>query len=384
MTSESITVEPTWGFEFRAVLPDHQRLDSDEHEVEVDLGDPVGRVTTEARRGSTAMRPIPAGPVALRDAKEIVFTGRDYASEEEAENAGSQVGNAVRLAAAQASVDLAIGSQKTPRTRHAQPPDDKPDVPGLSVHRDGMRAGASLLATAIVLTPLPKFAEALRGWTAPGAMMTPKRALACDLLAQSGFESSPESTHLTLVTALEVLGERRPRTGRAAELVEEFLVRIDAATREADKAEREALQSLRGGAKDLRNESIGAAVRRLAAPVAITWPGWDGSTTQLVTKSYSARSDLVHGGETTHDLRQLGGALKLLVRNLCLQQPRETETAEPPAGTSRHDRPRRGVQTLLAKLRSARRGDRAMLADKTADACVQGAPVWPPLQLDDP
>ena len=101
MTSESITVEPTWGFEFRAVLPDHQRLDSDEHEVEVDLGDPVGRVTMEARRGSTAMRPIPAGPVALRDAKEIVFTGRDYASEEEAENAGSQVGNAVRLAAAQ-------------------------------------------------------------------------------------------------------------------------------------------------------------------------------------------------------------------------------------------------------------------------------------------
>jgi hypothetical protein len=223
MTSESITVEPTWGFEFRAVFPDHQRLDSDEHEVEVDLGDPVGRVTMEARRGFTAIRPIPAGPVALRDAKEIVFTGCGYASVEEAENAGSQVGNAVRLAAVQASVDLAIGSQKTPRTRHAQPPDYKPDVPGLSVHRDGMRAGGSLLATAIVLTPLPKFAEALRGWTAPGAMMTPMRALACDLLAQSGFEASPESTHLTLVTALEVLGERRPRTGHAAELVDEFL-----------------------------------------------------------------------------------------------------------------------------------------------------------------
>jgi len=52
MTSESITVGPTWGFEFRAVLPDHQRLNSDEHEVEVDLGDPVGRVTMEARRGA--------------------------------------------------------------------------------------------------------------------------------------------------------------------------------------------------------------------------------------------------------------------------------------------------------------------------------------------
>jgi hypothetical protein len=150
MTSESITVGPTWGFEFRAALPDHQRLNSDEHEVEVDLGDPVGRMTMEARRGPAAIRPIPAGQIALRDAKEIVFTGHGYASEEEAENAGNQVGNAVRLAAVQASVDLAIGSQKTPRTRHAQPPDDKPDVPGLSVHR----GGALLLATAIVLTPL--------------------------------------------------------------------------------------------------------------------------------------------------------------------------------------------------------------------------------------
>jgi len=67
--------------------------------------------------------------------------------------------------------------------------------------------------------------------------------------------------------------------------VEEFLVRIDAAIREADKEERAALRSLRGGAEDLRNESIGSAVRRLAAPIAITWPGWDGSTTQLVTKA---------------------------------------------------------------------------------------------------
>jgi hypothetical protein len=353
MTSESITVQPTWGFEFRAVLPDQQHLDSDEHEVEVDLGDPVGRVTMEARRGPTPIRPIPPGPVALRDAKEIVFTGRGYASEEEAKRAGNQVGNAVRLAATQASVDLAIGSQKAPRNRHAQPPDDKSDVPGLSIRRDGMRARASLLGTAIVLTPLPKFAEALRSWTVPGAMITPKRALACDLLAQSGFESSSESTHLTLVTALEVLGERRPRTGCAAELVDEFLNRIDAATKKADKAERAALQSLRGGAEDLRNESIGAAVRRLAAPVAITWPGWDSSTTQLVTRSYSARSELVHGGQTTHDLGQLGGPLKLLVRNLCLQQPMETEAAEPSAGTSGHDWVRWGVGPLLAKLRSA-------------------------------
>jgi hypothetical protein len=144
--------------------------------------------------------------------------------------------------------------------------------------------------------------------------------------------------------------------------VEEFLVRIDAAIREADKEERAALRSLRGGAEDLRNESIGSAVRRLAAPIAITWPGWDGSTTQLVTKSYSARSDLVHGGETTHDLSQLGGALKLLVRNLCLQQPREAFTAAPPGGTSRHDRSRRGVRILLAKLRSALWSDREMLA----------------------
>src|SRR5262249_19085152 len=144
-----------------------------------------------------------------------------------------------------------------------------------------------------------------------------------DLFAQSRFESSAKGRHLTLVTALEVLSERREGQGRAAQLVEEFRQAITQRAREAEPAERGQNQSLQRAAHKLRAGSISAATRHLAAsvPSSVLTGGVDPIV--LVRESYSARSELIHDGVTNRDLTALLGPLEELVRYLCLPSPPE-------------------------------------------------------------
>jgi hypothetical protein len=199
-----------------------------------------------------------------------------------------------------------------------------PDVHGLQVYEEtGTPTVLSLRGEGIVLTPLASFAEALHARAAQAADVDPKRALACDLFAQSRFESSPKSRHLTLVTALAVLSDRLERSGLAAQLVEEFRQAIKHEASEVGQAERAQLDSLLSAANDLRRESIGAAICRLAISIepANVRDARDVDLTDLARMSYQARSDLVHAGATDQDLTELLGPLEDLIRALCTTAP---------------------------------------------------------------
>jgi hypothetical protein len=166
--------------------------------------------------------------------------------------------------------------------------------------------------------PLSTLTDALHSHAGESSDVTEKRALACDLFAQSRFESSPKSRHLTLVTALEVLSQRRKRSGRAAQLVEEFREEVKKALREADPSEETQLKSLMGAVNDLRSESISAAIRRLAESVPPSDLIGDSNPGDLARTSYDARSQLTHDVVTSHDLTALLGPLEALVRQLVL------------------------------------------------------------------
>jgi hypothetical protein len=235
--------------------------------------------------------------------------------------------NGVRLAAIDVGSAIDVGQD----VAHGQPSQEVieeftkrglqllPEVHGLHVYEEtGVPTVLMARAEGTPVTPLDTFTDALHTHTGESTNVTEKRALACDLFVQSRFESSPKSRHLTLVTALEVLSQRRKRSGRAAQLVEEFRETIKKALRESDPAEKKELESLLGASNDLRSESISAAIRRLAESVPSSGRIGNADPGDLVRTSYDARSQLTHDGVTSHSLTALFGPLEALVRQLVL------------------------------------------------------------------
>lgn len=253
-----------FGFRLRVLI--RERFSSDEQKIEIDLAAPIGRVTLQAFPGQ----------ISFRQAQEMMFSGRGYESFEEAERAGQALKNAIRLAAVEVGNAIDVGQDVVSGGPGQVLVEDAaqrgiqllPDVHGLQVYEEtGTPTVLSLRGEGMVLTPLASFTDALHAQAAHAADLDPKRALACDLFAESRSETSPKSRHLTLVTALEVLSDRLERSGLAAQLVEEFRHAIRQAASEVGQAERAQLDSLLGTANDLRRESIGAAIRRLATSI---------------------------------------------------------------------------------------------------------------------
>jgi hypothetical protein len=307
----------TFGFRLMADLTRGEHLSSDEQGMEIDLPAPIGPVTLQAGPGR----------MPTSKAQVFIFSGQGYALSEEALQAGHALKNAIRLAAVEVGSAIDVG-QDVAHGRPGQVVIEEfakrgfqllPEVHGLHVYEEtGIPTVLMARAEGTAVTPLGAFTDALHTHAGESSDVTEKRALACDLFVQSRFESSPKSRHLTLVTALEVLSQRRERSGRAVQLVEEFREAIKKALREADPAEKKELESLLGASNDLRSESISAAIRRLAESVPSSGPIGDADPGDLVRTSYDARSQLTHDGVTSHDLTALLGPLEALVRQLVL------------------------------------------------------------------
>lgn len=293
----------SFGFRLSVVIA-HGCLGSDENRVELELADPIGCVT---------LRPSPPG-ASFRDAEGLIFTGSGYGGLEAAARAGRALKNAVRLAGMDIRKAIDVGKDVV-RSSFSQEFVDLvaqhgflplTNVHGLQVYEEiGTPRVLSMQGYGTVTAPFESFIGALESRAPEAANMSDKRALACDLFAQSRFELSQRSQLLTLCTALEVLAERRDRAGRAAELVEEFRrAIIKARTESTDADEWAQLTSLLSGVTDLRKESISAAVRHLSASVPSGEAGGL-DPAELARKGYSARSELIHSGATAQDLSAL-------------------------------------------------------------------------------
>jgi hypothetical protein len=313
----------TFGFLLTVVTTHSEGLSSDETEAEIDLAVPIRHVT---------LRPRPRG-AGFSGAQELDFIGHRYDTAEEAEEAGEALKNVIRLAAVDVGKAVDVGDEVT-RSRFGPVVVEEaakrgllllPDVHGLQVFEEtGIPVVVSTRAELSAPAPLPSFIDALGARAPQAADVSAKHALACDLFARSRFESSQKSRHLTLVTALEVLSDRQARSGRAAQLVEEFQQAIKDAREQADPTEVKQLESLASAANDLRSESISAAIHRLAASSSSTGLKDNADLDELVRRSYRARSSLVHDGSTNQDLIALLGPLQELVRSLCATAPKTT------------------------------------------------------------
>jgi hypothetical protein len=154
------------------------------------------------------------------------------------------------------------------------------------------------------LTPHDRFIESLR---VVAGLSTPsddsRLALACDLYSQAMFETSLAAQFISLVTAIEALVDR----GQQSDAVQAVLRVAEndlfpKLSQLAPSLDDSTLQSIKGRFRDLRQESISQAFRRLAATYGKP-AGYDGETPgQFAARVYTLRSKLVHGDAVTDPL----------------------------------------------------------------------------------
>lgn len=289
----------TWGFQLVVRPPSAKQIAGDADQTWA-LPIPVGNVDLTIQ----PPRP-PGGPM------ELVFRGGGFPSEEEAERAGRAFRDWLRLADALEAFGFDLGKD-TPVSMvgTAVRPDLEArlateggflvdDVHGLITYeeRGDRPLRFAMRARAIVSQSSDSLREAVaRASASPD--LTSELSIACDLVSLMARESSDRGRLLTLVAAMEVLAEQPERTGSVLALVDGF---INEAKKAHDESlvqhEKEELNSLLSSLSYLRNISISASVRELAARVR---PG-DPNVGALVTRSYKCRSELVHDGTSKQD-----------------------------------------------------------------------------------
>jgi hypothetical protein len=160
---------------------------------------------------------------------------------------------------------------------------------------------------AIIGTPADRFVEALIDAYALVPLLGSRHVLALELFSASKFEASLRARFLTLVSAIECIAERLPRSASAIDLVRSWQAEVrGSALDPIDK------QSLASGVRDLERQSIGRSCKTLIERVS----GADAA--QLFGRCYSARSDLVHSGRTEFDLPTFTSQLENIVADVIL------------------------------------------------------------------
>jgi hypothetical protein len=306
---------PRFKFRVRFELSPDDRLDFEGERTTFDLGAPWGVIEFIGRSEDKR----------ISSATELIVRSRDgFAEQSDAEALGETVSKALLIAGAQEHLGIDFGKEGpkgflTDYGRQwvaAQVGFDGQlldDPLGLIVYDDpgNTRFARFGPARAIIGRPLDRFLSALRESLAAAQRLTDRELLALEVYSASKFEHSLRARFLTLITVVEILADRRSRSDRALELVASF----DEAVKGSDLDVNERDQLL-GGLRDLRNESIGGACRRLVADRL-------GSDAAKEFKSwYAARSDLVHAGRTELDLPTTIERVERLVAQLLVTSTR--------------------------------------------------------------
>lgn len=135
--------------------------------------------------------------------------------------------------------------------------------------------------------PAQRLVEALKAAQSIRLTRTAVEQLAYDLYSASFFQPSADARFVSLMTALETLLVREPRSEAVARHV---AVLIDL-TKKAGFAEED---SIVGALRDLRRESISQAGSRVALGLGPRLY-MDETPSQFFTRCYRLRSQLVHG-----------------------------------------------------------------------------------------
>jgi hypothetical protein len=304
-----------FNFRLRVLLPPNQTFNlPDGLESPIDIAGPI---------------PLKVSlPTTTDERSEIGVSGEGFESHAEAQAAGSRAQSALRAAGLVAGVSMAFGENRATSSlsnvaREAAEAAGGvkviDDVHGLHVYEADTR-GVVVFTSNVTLTlghSGERFIDAFQHAFESGRGLSEKLGLAFDLYFLTDFEASERARILTLVTALEVVADRRPRTARAHEIVNRAIADAETASGGVpDSATKADLRSLIGYLRDARNESITASVVQLVTDhVSPDERYLDRSPQDFAKHCYLVRSKLIHTGNwgTEAERQALSPQLRRLV-----------------------------------------------------------------------
>jgi hypothetical protein len=273
----------TYGFRLRLVLAPGRRIESRDDTL-----------TLRSAGGSEfQLKPVDASVIA--DARSLAIRSSGYADEEAARATGQRVKDALLLASVTTNLgaDLGRDRQTSSLAGHVREKIRKEhgvemlgDVHGLAVFPEDretrfFRAQATITVGTQADNLRKDFANHFEYATA----VTVRHRISAELIALSHFETSIRARFLTLMTALEVLSERKHR-GQQYQQAISILVQYA----EGQKLLPEVLEALKNGLGNLRRQSLKAAcVDKVAEHLG-------DEIGAKVSDLYDTRSQIVHEG----------------------------------------------------------------------------------------
>ena len=307
-----------FSFRIRFHLPEHQRLS---------LKVPASPIDT---RGSPSALTLAAGVPGknIDECDRLTLRGDGYVTENDALEGGERLRDVLTIALAHLHLGADFGDRAakgwvTPyglellsQERGQRVLNDVHGV--MTFESDPQPRFASVHADAIVGVGEAKVRSAIAFAFDKARALNEQERLAFDLYSSSFFQASPDARLVMLVTAIETLIHRGPRSVEAQAHVNQFVESVKASS--LASAERDAIL---GALKDLLVESIGQAARRLARSL-IGRTYLELEPEQFATKAYSLRSDLVHGRfprPTREDVSAMRPPLEAFVGDLLAGAP---------------------------------------------------------------
>jgi hypothetical protein len=300
----------TFGFRLRFTAPAGRSIQGADPEMALKIGGVNGKLIVKQQPHS------PNQHVLAPETFHIV--GSEFPSFDEARETGQRLKQALVICSISTRMGADVGHDTVTagastavkdailETRGVQLRDT---VHGLDVYSESppvLYFGAS--ATGIAALCVRDFEPEISQVFHARKQLSPKVQLAAKIYNLKQFESSTETGFLSLVTAIEVLSERKKLSSAVEAEIEacQDLIRRRSPLSDAER------EKLLGRLGNLKSEGISEACRRLVANHA------GESAAEFFKKCYTARSELLHDGKTEEDVTELVSQLDELVRQVLL------------------------------------------------------------------
>jgi hypothetical protein len=298
-----------FGFRLRYFAPAGTCLENDAHEVTFRLpGCPTELSLTHEEKATGA---LPNSPEIFN------IDGDGFATEEAARSVGIQLKKTLSVYSARLGLGFEVGQDRSAGglakavredIRSQFGVDVRPIINGLDVFDTSIPIKRLRIhATGSVTRPLRNFPESLKtefkDWS-----LTEKHTLALSLYNASTYEVDPEARFLSLISVIEVLVHRKPRSEGITSFLSACIKSID----EQEVLAASEQETICNGLGNLKKQSIGEACQELVQSA--------GGNVELIRRCYKARSELLHDGMSTTfpDLPKQPRVLDELVRKVLI------------------------------------------------------------------
>jgi hypothetical protein len=242
----------------------------------------------------------------IKEAQWLVLesTGKGFSTKDEAEHAGRRVKNAIAWSSARMRVGIDLGDDKSHggaseyRKKRAMEKSGIQllnDRHGLVVYKEDTLHPTHFSSMSVgsqVGKPISDFEDYFLQAVDMDLCLTATETLAFELYGLSHFESAPRARFVTLISAIETISKREPRSAEALKYVEGLIERTQNSGLPSSE-----IDSLRGSLGGLKRESISKAGRDLVGTLLDSKPYGGEQAKDFFQRCYRIRSELLHDGK---------------------------------------------------------------------------------------